>query len=515
MKPLLQQLLVLSIFSTSQITLASESQANTQSELVGSPVNQTLEQKSKLTLDNCHLDGIREQVKCGSLLVPENYAKEDGEQISVNFAVLPAIDNTENKTPLMFLAGGPGQAAVELAAGLRSAFSEIRKTRDIILVDQRGTGKSHPLECLEVSAEQNVYQVIPEDFSEQEIKDCIAEFTGDLSQYNSENAIRDFDAVREALGHQQINIFGGSYGTRAGLVYMRMFPESLRSVVLDSVGPIEVPIGLFGQSSAQSFELVLEHCKEDNACNKAYPNLRDEFSQLMSRLSDKPVSVTIPHPRLGTNTEFVISKNKMLATLFQQLYSVQSRTLVPLIIHQAYLNNYMPLAGLIAATDGVQVVYTGLLFNITCNEDFPRISAEMLSADANNSFGGDNSQFAFKKACDIWPQYRPSEDFYQPVTADIPTLILSGGLDPVTPPSNGEFPAATLPNSHHIVVDNVSHIVATSTGSCGILIVNEFLTTLSPKSLDESCLDDVPPESFMTSLNGGSSLTEQNSKGDK
>jgi len=505
MNTFLQQLLVVSLLSTSNATTANGAE----------PVaNTTTKQESALTLKDCHLDGIKEQVKCGKLQVPENYSLEDGEQISINFAILSAIDNSDNKTPLMFLAGGPGQAAVELAAGLRIAFSEIRKTRDIILVDQRGTGKSHALECKEISVDQSVYKMIPEDFSEQEVKDCIAEFTGDLSQYNSENAIRDFDAVRAALGHKQLNIYGGSYGTRAGLVYMRMFPESLRSVVLDSVGPIEVPIGLFGQSSAQSFNLVIEHCKQEEVCNAAYPNLADEFEQLMIRLADKPVSISIPHPRLGTQTEFVISKSKMLGTIFQQLYAVPSRALIPLIIHQAYLNNYMPLAGLIAMTDGVQMVYTGLLFNITCNEDFPRITEQMSAQDADNNFGGDDSQSGFKKACGVWPEYRPSEEFYQAVTADIPTLILSGGLDPVTPPSNGEFPAATLPNSHHIVVDDVSHGVATSTGSCGVLMINEFLTTLTPKELDESCLEDVPVESFMTSLNGGNTTTNTDTSKD-
>jgi pimeloyl-ACP methyl ester carboxylesterase len=499
MNTFLQQLFVVSVLSISNLTIASNTNNNI--------VQVSLKPQNKLVLKDCHLDGIKEQVKCGHLTVPENYTLKDGAQISINFAILPAIDNSDNNTPLMFLAGGPGQAAVELAAGLRIAFNEIRKTRDIILVDQRGTGKSHALECKEISVDQNVYQLIPEDFSEQEITDCIAQFTGDLSQYNSENAIRDFDAVRAALDHKKINIYGGSYGTRAGLVYMRMFPESLRSVVLDSVGPIEVPIGLFGQSSAQSFNLVLEHCQQEEVCHNAYPNLADEFQQLIKRLTDKPLIMAIQHPRLGTNTEFVISKSKLLGTIFQQLYSVPSRNLIPLIIHQAYLNNYMPLAGLIAMTDEVQMVYTGLLFNITCNEDFPKITPEMLAEDANNSFGGDNSQLAFKKACGIWPKYRPSEEFYQSVTANIPTLILSGELDPVTPPSNGDFSAASIPNSHHIVVDNISHGVATSTGTCGVLIINEFLSTLTPNKLDETCLEEVPAESFMTSLNGGHSTT--------
>lgn len=457
-------------------------------------------QNQQFTLENCHVDGIKSQVKCGKLQVLEDYNKVNGDKITINFVVLPAIDNSDDKTPLMFLAGGPGQAAAELASGLTNVFYEVRKTRDLILVDQRGTGASHPLQCSD-AAEQNVYALTPEDFSVQDIKDCLINLTGDLSQYNSENAIRDFDAVRLALGHQQINIYGGSYGTRAGLVYMRMFPESLRSVVLDSVGPIEVPIGLFGQSSARSFNLLLTNCQNESSCQQAFPQLKQEFQTLLARLEKAPEQVNIAHPRLGTQTKFVISKAKLLGTIRSQLYSVATRSLVPLVIHQAYLGNYMPLAGLIAQTEGGQGIYIGLLFNITCNEDYPRISTTDFERDANNDFGGNDSHFGFKIACPLWPKYRPSDAFYKPVTVDIPTLILSGDLDPVTPPSNGEYSANSLPNNHHIVVKNAAHTVAMST--CASDLINEFLTTLKPKALDESCLADVPNESFMINLNGG------------
>lgn len=456
--------------------------------------------EQNFTFENCHVDGVKAQVKCGKLQVPENYSKPDGEQIGIHFVVLPAIDNSDGKTPLMFLAGGPGQAATELASDLRRVFNEVRKTRDLILVDQRGTGESHPLQCEDVLA-QNVYELTPEDFSEQDIKDCLATFSTDLSQYNSENAIRDFDAVRVALGHQQINIYGGSYGTRAGLIYMRMFAQSLRSVVLDSVGPIEVPIGLFGQSSARSFNLLLENCQKELSCQQAYPELEQEFNAVITRLEQTPAEVSIAHPRLGTQTKFVISKAKFLGTLRMQLYSVETRSLVPLVIHQAYLGNYLPLAGLVAQTETGQGIYLGLLFNIACNEDYPRISATDFTQDANNNFGGGDSHFSFKMTCPLWPQYRPSETFYQAVTADIPTLILSGNLDPVTPPSNGEYSAKSLVNNHHIIVENASHTVAMTT--CASDIINEFLTSLKPKELDESCLKEIPKESFMTNLNGG------------
>ncbi|WP_206483467.1 alpha/beta fold hydrolase [Thalassotalea sp. G2M2-11] len=455
---------------------------------------------SPLTLEQCHLEGIKQQVKCGQLLVPENYQQPNGEKISINFAVLPAIDNSNDKAPLMFLAGGPGQAAVSLAGGLYKAFNEVRKTRDIILVDQRGTGQSHPLQC-DNAIEMDAYQSLPEDFDVSDVKQCISALTGDLSQYNSENAIRDFDAVRQSLGHEKITIYGGSYGTRAGLVYMRMFPESISAVVLDSVGPIEVPIGLFGQSSARSFELLLAHCQQEASCQATYPNLAQEFKQVVAQLEQKPLTLTIPHPRLGTSTTMKLNRSKFLSTIFTQLYSLEGRSLVPLLIHQAAQGNYAPLAGLTAASDNGMEMFVGLTMNIVCNEDIPKVTDAMMAADANNAFNGSISHKAWTTACPVWPKYSPSDDFYQPVTADIPTLIISGELDPVTPPSNGDFADKSLPNSKHIVMKNSSHTPGVS--ACAINVINEFLDKKDPNDLDEACLAEIPNESFMTGLNGG------------
>ena len=454
----------------------------------------------QLRLENCHVNGIRQQVQCGTLVTPEDYEKPDGVQIDINFVVLPAIDNSKEKLPLMFLAGGPGQAATELASHIYRGFNEIRKTRDLILIDQRGTGKSHALQC-EDSLEVDPYTSLPEDFSITDIEQCIAQLTGDLSQYNSENSIRDFDAVRAALDHQQVHIYGGSYGTRAGLVYMRMFPASLKSVVLDSVGPIEVPIGLFGKSAEQSFIKLIENCQNETSCAGQYPDLAKEFSAITDKLLQAPVTVEIAHPRLGTNTAFTISNDKFISAIQMQLYSMETRSLVPLLIHQAYLGNYKPLAGLIAQGEGGMGIYIGLHFNIVCNEDYPKISADMKVEDADNNFAKGMSLVMVGKVCSVWPKYQPSNEFYQTVTADIPTLILSGELDPVTPASNGEKSHVNLPNSHHIISKNNAHIVASTT--CGITIVNEFLEKQAPKELDESCLEEIPDESFMVGLNGG------------
>jgi pimeloyl-ACP methyl ester carboxylesterase len=221
---------------------------------------------------------------------------------------------------------------------------------------------------------------------------------------------------------------------------------------------------------------------------------------VLARLIKAPEKVATAHPRLGTGTSFVLSHDKFIGTLTTQLYGTTTRSLVPLVIHQTFLKNYQPLIGLIATTEGVQPMYVGLTMNIVCNEDMPKVSTQMFIDDANNDFGGNTSHKAWQGACPLWPKYSVNKEFYQPVTANIPTLILSGDLDPVTPPSNGDESAATLPNSHHIISKNNAHIVATT--DCAIDILSEFLETLDPKNLDESCLTDIPDETFMTSLNG-------------
>ena len=457
-----------------------------------------------LALEDCHVKGIKEKVQCGNLQVLENYQKPEGATIDINVVVLPAIDRTSRKEPLMFLAGGPGQAATELAAHIRRVFSEVRKTRDIILVDQRGTGKSSPLECDEtIEKSQNIYTSGMSDLKVDDIRECVSTFTHDLSQFNSENAIRDFDSVRAALGHETINVYGGSYGTRAALVYMRMFPQQLRSVVLDSVGPIEVPIGPFGQSAAQSFQALVDNCKAELACEKAFPNIEQEFQQVFESLVKAPKTITILHPRLGTPIDMVVDGEKFINSIRMQLYSMEGRTMVPLVIHQAYQGNYMPLAGLLArqdTTDSEGGMYMGLTLNIVCNEDYPKVSVQDWNADANNQFGRNISHRLWRLACPVWPKYRPDNTFYKSVTADIPTLILSGKLDPVTPPSNGEESHQTLPKSRHIVVKNAAHIVAGNT--CALELIDQFLDDLKPEELDDKCLTEIPDESFMTSLNG-------------
>lgn len=463
-----------------------------------------LAQQPALNLEDCHVDGFKEKVQCGTLTVPENYQQPQNSKIDLNVTILPAIDNSGDKLPLMFLAGGPGQAATELASLLRYRFYEIRKTRDIILVDQRGTGASSQLKC-DVESLQNldVYGTLSLDFELSEIHDCVSQFTQDSRQFNSENAIRDVDAVRAALGYDKINIYGGSYGTRAALIYMQMFPDSLNSVVLDSVAPMDVRIGLFGKTAEDSFQTLIDNCDAEETCKSAFPNLDADFQKVYAQLNEASIEMTIPHPRLATPTTLIIDKQKFVSTIQTQLYSTNSRSILPLIINQAANGNFMPFVGVLAQSDELQPrgsVYINVLLNIACSEDFPMISENQWTEDADNTFAREISHTVLRMVCPVWPKYTPSEFLYEPVTANIPTLILSGKLDPVTPPQFGDIADKMLPNSRHLVADKVGHIVASN--ECGVDIVAQFINDLDLAAIDDSCLEELPAESFMTSLNG-------------
>ncbi len=463
---------------------------------------------SNLLLEDCHLEGIKAQLSCGYLTVPENYTLKPSSglidnkvtTIDIAFVVLPALDPSTKKSPIMLLTGGPGQAGVELAAQINYALADLGKSRDIILIDQRGTGKSHPLACTP-EVELDPYSQASQLLAPQELEDCLAALTGDLRQYNTENAIRDFDAVRAALGYQQVNLYGVSYGTRAALTYMRMFPQAIRSVVLDGVIATGQPIGLFGQSTEQSFNLLLANCQKNSACQQAYPDLAKEFSQVNEQLAQSAVTVDIPHPRLGTRIQLVMDQAKFIHIINQQLYSADMRSLLPLAIHQASLGNFLPLVGLLAARGEQQKIYQALYFNIVCNEDFPRITPQDFVQDADNGFAGNLLQLPLQEVCPLWPKYQVSNDFTHLIKAKLPTLLLSGELDPVTPPSQGEKVAQQLTNSLHISVKNTGHGVVMST--CAIDIMKMFLDDLLVKPLDISCLEKVPEMSFITSLNGG------------
>ena len=403
--------------------------------------------------------------------------------------------------PLFFLAGGPGQSALDIAAMINVGFRKVRADRDLVLIDQRGTGRSSPLDC--IATDLDPFATLSDAATTELVRACIAGLGDNLHHFNTDNSAHDIDRLRRALGYGRINFYGGSYGTRLGLVFLRHYPGSARAAILDSVGPLQVPIGAFGQSSARAFRLLLDECAADAGCAAAFPDLERTFDDLVQRLRAQPVTATITHPTLGTDTTLNLDYRLLINNLRLMLYSTRTRRLVPLVIEQTAAGNYAPLIGVMAqALETADQISVGLNLNIICNEDFPRMSTEDLTADADNDFGRDTSHHLWQLACPIWPRYDTAPGYAQAVQADVPVLLVSGEMDPVTPPGNAEIAGEALAQSRHVVVPRGAH--TTTFHSCAADIVADFLEEpANLRSLDTDCVTETPGTRFMLSLNDG------------
>lgn len=464
----------------------------------------TQAQEQKLELEQCFVEGIKSQALCGVLEVAENPQQAMSEQnkVPLNVVVLPKYKEESKALPVMFLAGGPGQAATELAGVLNRPLWEIRQQHDIILIDQRGTGKSNGMRC----PAQEVDGLSLDDSNldyKAEVDKCLAEIKErHLPSYNTYQAVEDFEAVRKALGHEQVHLIGGSYGTRSGFAYLKNHPESVKTATLDSNAPMDLVIGFFGKTAETAFELLLEDCKAYEHCAKAFPDLKQDYLSLMSKLDNKIIEEQIYHPVTGKKTTLRLTKPKVVETIRATLYDLTSRQLIPYAVHTAANGDYRTIASLMANSEVTAEkggsLYTGLTMNILCNEDIPRANQADFDKDATNYFSGELGHSMFTKVCDHWPKWPAPADFSEPVKTAVPVLLFSGKYDPVTPPEYAEMALPHLENAKHVVIKRGSHVASLAMCQDAIL---EFLESGDLKEVDFSCADEQTPEMFLTDLN--------------
>ncbi len=455
-----------------------------------------------IALEPCSLTGSV-NAQCGTLTVYEDRAAAAGRTIDLNIAVLPATGSSSvvEDDPLFLLAGGPGQAATEAYAQAVFLFEEVNRTRDLVLVDQRGTGQSNGLNC-EVLEDETLPADLPDEEQIALLEQCRVNLSerADLSLYTTDAFVADLDDVRTALDYDTINLYGASYGTRAGLTYMRRFPERVRSAVLDAVAGSELVLFLHMPRDGQrSLDLLFERCADDAACNEAFPSFRAEYEAVLARL-ETPQPFTVADPLNNKPLTFELDRDFLSQLVFNSLYSAEFQGLLPLLVHHAHeTGDYAPLIlqGL-AITSSVGL-YPGLLYAVTCSEDAPLIdTAEAASIQAGTSFG-DFSQ-RFLTICANWPRAEMAADFREPLISDIPTLLLSGAADPVTPPEYAEQVAAGLGNSRHLIIPGFGHGVIGA--GCTPRVVAEFIRTADPAALDTTCLDELEPPPFFVSFTG-------------
>lgn len=415
----------------------------------------------------------------------------EGRKVELFVAVLPANTANPKPDPLLILAGGPGQAASQLAP-FASRLTEVRRTRDVLLIDQRGTGRSSPLTCDAFSRRDEPLAVLETD-PVPKARACAAELASrniDLTQYTTAAWIADLESIREALGYRAFNLWGGSYGTRVALEYLRLYPERVRSAILDGVAPpdFRIPLDVW-PSRERALDAVLAACETQPQCRKRYPDLQGVLARMVGELAPDGREIHIVDSRTGAATAHTITGEALLASLLPLTYSPELASLLPEVIGRASDGDYGPLfaaAGMVSA-DFAQDFSAALHYAVTCNEDAPRIAV-----DDRRRLSGLRTRALAEKVlavCDVWPRGKPDAISSQPVTSAIPVLILSGGLDPVTPPENGERVAKTLPNSRHVVARGYGHIV--SPHACGPRLIAAFVNDAGFDRLPADCMRDL------------------------
>jgi pimeloyl-ACP methyl ester carboxylesterase len=450
-------------------------------------------------LKPCTGDDTPVDAYCGSLKVFENRATKQGRQIDLNIVVLPALRADAQPDPLFFLAGGPGQGAAKMAKMIREMYRQVLTDRDIVLVDQRGTGGSNPLNCIDEDESLKAFARTDEE-SLAFLKKCLSGYDADLTLYTTTIAMDDLDDVRAYLGYDKINIYGGSYGTRAGLVYLRQHGDRVRAAILDGVAPTNMRLPLFFARDVQrALDLLTTDCAANDACNARYPNLKERLRALMARLEKDPPTVPVVHPRTGERGDVTMSARIVANILASTLYIPVASSLIPALIERAEQNDFQGLLALATLGDSGQPpnMSVGMQLAVICAEDAPKITPADLTRESEGSMFGPYVMRAQQEACAFWPRGTVEQSFYEPVKSAVPTLVMSGELDPVTPPVWGEEILKHLSNAKHVVMPGTGH-TAGGTG-CGMRIIRNFINSGTTEGLDTGCVANVKrPPFFVT-----------------
>ena len=457
--------------------------------------------KPILALTTCPVQGYPGNAKCGTYEVYENRATKTGRKITLKIVLLQATSDKREPDPFVYFAGGPGSAATEDASGFAQAFPRILEHRDMLFVDQRGTGGSHPLDCkFYDSADLQSY--LGAFFPLDDVRKCRQELeaNSDLKLYVTTIAADDMDEVRDVLGYERINLFGGSYGTRAALTYLKRHPTHVRTAVLQGVSPTDhfMPSD-FPVQTERALQGVLSECLADKACSEAFPNIKEESKSVLAQLIKGPVEVEVQKPNSSAHVKVKLSRDLAAEAVRYMLYNPVAAARVPLVLHLAAQGNYVPLAqtAIRYRANLVSSGSNGMYLSITCAEDLPWIKPGEGERMAENTFLGDYRLRQQREACTLWPRADIERDYQQPVKSDVPVLILTGEWDPVTPPANGDRVAKNLTNSLHVVVPHGAHGLGGLEGmDCLDHLIVDFIERGTVKGLDTGCVQNIHRKVF-------------------
>ena len=444
--------------------------------------------------------------QCSHMSVPEDWTHPEGRKIDLAIAWIPA-QNDGAADPVFMIAGGPGQSALESYPSIAPAFEETLKKRSVMLVDQRGTGQSHPLACEDKEGsktsgeEQQATDTSPDAIRRftEKCRDTLSK-NADLRYYSTTDGVRDLDAVRAALGVAQIDLVGISYGTRVAQHYARRYPSHTRTVVLDSVAPNEL---IFGNDFARNLDDALamgfKECNKTPHCAERMGDPRANLTALLAQLKAHPVPVSYRDPMTGEDKQETLTRGHLALVARMYAYAPILAASLPLTLSEAMKGHYEPLmaqAKLLSGSLGESMT-AGMQLSVVCTEDADGFQADPAYAD---SVLGNELLDVLGTQCSIWPHGQRPSDFHQPLVSDLPILVLEGEFDPVTPPRYGEQVVKNLSHGRLLVLHGQGHNVIPV--GCMPKLMARFIDTADAKALDASCLDKLPYTPPFTSYSG-------------
>ncbi len=436
----------------------------------------------------CRIASFPQEVKCGQTQRALDPAKPDGKKIDVHYVILPSKDRNKLPDAVFLLAGGPGQSAVEAAGFGDSILGKLNRRRDLVFVDQRGTGKSASLKCDELEVSD---KILDSEGAFKATADCMQSLQklphGDLKFYSTSIAVQDLEAIRIAQNYSAVNLVGVSYGTRVGLEYLRQYPQSVRRLVIDGVVPPD--LSLLGTNAQAALEGVFADCAKNTRCSNAYPDLAGTWKRL---LDSTPRQFTYTNSRLLTSVTTKIAREDMIGMILKALYSPAMTSVLPYAITQADKGKLDALLTMTGSFNqpGPGGLTLGMHYSVWCGEAYTNPRPANAITDQFTA----RSAEMYDRICATWPRADIPKEFYTVPTAKSPVLLLSGGIDPVTPIRNGDQVAKALgAKARHITIENVGHGVLAQ--GCVRDLVNKFLAAKTDDealALDVSCVRQIP-----------------------
>lgn len=435
------------------------------------PVDRLPKTTSSFTEVGCwrRVTGYVEQ--CGTVTVPE----APGSEASLELGVVRVFSKAENPAPdpVVYLDGGPGNATIEQLDDVFPYFEELAKDRDVIFIDQRGTGVTEPaMNCGDA----------------EELADCfdaVSEVT-DPAAYTTPNNARDVDLVRQALGYEKWNLLGISYGTRLGLTIMRDFPGGIRAAILDGMVPLEADLfGEAAQNAEASFERTFAACAADAECAEKYPDPMAELLTVVAAFDEDPPSACGEEIR-GAD---------VVGILFNLLYSPAALAFVPRLIHELADGNTQLFEDLSCSLGSANFSFP-MHLSLQCAEEISFTSAETiaaLDAEVRPELKPGISGSSYLSFCADWPVPAAPPRENEAVSSSLPTLVFAGYFDPITPPRYSEQVHDALSNSQYFLIQNDSH--GASLSPCGLELARAFLNAPT-ETTASTCLSDLPPPTF-------------------